>query len=49
MLQEYKKLNIKEELQKANLMGSDHFSSEFINKYIAQNIFDINPLLTNND
>lgn len=49
MLQEYKKLNIKEELQKVNLMGSEHFSNEFINQYISQNIFDINPLLTNND
>ncbi|MCH2194507.1 M15 family metallopeptidase [Kordia sp.] len=45
MLKEYRKLNIKEMLQKEKLMGSEHFSEEFINSYIKENILDINPEL----
>ncbi|MDH7445065.1 M15 family metallopeptidase [Aquimarina sp. 2201CG14-23] len=45
MLKEFKKLDIKTELQKAVLMGSSHFSSEFIQQYLNENILDINPKL----
>jgi len=45
MLKEYRKLNIKEMLQEAKLMGSEHFTEEFINSYIKENILDINPVL----
>ncbi|MEM6721383.1 MAG: M15 family metallopeptidase [Bacteroidota bacterium] len=45
MLKEYRKLNIKEMLQKEKLMGSEHFTEEFINAYIEENILDINPVL----
>ena len=45
MLQEYRKLNVKEMLQAEKLMGSEHFSERFINSYIKENILDINPEL----
>ena len=45
MLQEYRKLNIKEMLQAEKLMGSEHFNESFINSYIKENILDINPEL----
>ncbi|MBQ4822272.1 M15 family metallopeptidase [Aquimarina sp. MMG016] len=45
MLKEYQKLDIKTELQKAKLMGSSHFTEDFIQQYIKENIFDINPQL----
>jgi len=45
MLQEYRKLNVKEMLQAEKLMGSEHFSENFINSYIKENILDINPML----
>lgn len=45
MLKAYKKLDIKTELQKVNLLGSSNFTKEFIDQYIAENIFDINPSL----
>lgn len=45
MLKEYRKLDIKQMLQKEKLMGSDHFTRAFISKYISQNILDINPEL----
>jgi LAS superfamily LD-carboxypeptidase LdcB len=45
MLQAYRKLDIKEMLQKEKLMGSEHFSEAFINAYINENILDINPEL----
>jgi len=44
-LKDYKTLNISEILKKEALIGSDHFSEEFINQYINQNILDINPEL----
>ncbi|MBP2834045.1 M15 family metallopeptidase [Aquimarina sp. U1-2] len=45
MLQEYRTLNIKEELQNIKLLGSENFSDNFIRKYISQNILDINRYL----
>lgn len=45
MLAEYKKLDIKNILQKNNLMGSESFTNEFIEKYRNENILDINPQL----
>lgn len=45
MLKAYKKLDIKTELQKAKLLGSANFTKEFIDQYIAENIFDISPSL----
>ncbi|WP_299215562.1 M15 family metallopeptidase [uncultured Aquimarina sp.] len=45
MLKEFKKLDIKSELQKTVLMGSSNFTSEFIQQYMDQNVLDINPKL----
>ncbi|MDK7374841.1 M15 family metallopeptidase [Weeksella virosa] len=45
MLAAFKKLDIKTILQNNLLMGSENFSDEFIQKYINENIFDINPSL----
>ncbi len=45
MLKAYQKLDIHLELQKSNLIGSDFFTENFINQYIAENISDINPQL----
>ncbi len=45
MLKAYKKLDVKTELQKVKLLGSDFFTETFINQYITENIFDINPQL----
>lgn len=45
MLKEYKKLDIKTMLQQEKLMGSEHFTTAFIEGYIAENILDINPYL----
>ena len=45
MLKEYQKLNIKQELNKTKLIGSDYFTQSFINQYIKNNILDINPQL----
>ncbi|MFD0862669.1 M15 family metallopeptidase [Sungkyunkwania multivorans] len=45
MLKAYTKLDLKSMLQKEKLMGSDHFTEEFISRYIAENILDINPAL----
>jgi LAS superfamily LD-carboxypeptidase LdcB len=45
MLEEYKKLDIKKLLQTNKLMGSQHFSDEFISRYLKENILDINPAL----
>lgn len=43
ILEEYKKLDLKKILQSQKLMGSDHFTDDFINKYKKENILDINP------
>jgi LAS superfamily LD-carboxypeptidase LdcB len=45
MLEEYKKLDIRQILQEEKLNGSEHFSEAFIEKYWAENILDINPEL----
>lgn len=45
MLEAYKKLDIKNILQSNKLMGSEHFTDEFIEKYTNENILDINPSL----
>lgn len=45
MLKAYQKLNISEELKKSNLLGSTHFTPEFIDQYIKENVLDINPKL----
>ncbi|RZS91957.1 M15 family metallopeptidase [Aquimarina brevivitae] len=45
MLQAFQKIDVAKELQKINLVGSNHFDQEFINQYIAENILDINPFL----
>lgn len=44
-LEEYQKINLLEMLQKEKLSGSEHFTEDFINNYIEQNILDINPKL----
>jgi len=45
LLKQYRKLDIATELKKAKLLGSEHFSKTFINQYISENIYDINPKL----
>lgn len=45
MLESYKKMDLKKMLQTNKLMGSEHFTNEFISKYIQENILDINPSL----
>jgi hypothetical protein len=45
MLKAYQKLDITTELKKANLLGSNFFSEDFIKQYITENISDINPEL----
>lgn len=44
-LTEYKKLDIKTMLQSNNLLGSEHFTTQFIEEYIQNNVLDINPEL----
>lgn len=43
MLEEYKKLDIRQLLQEEKINGSEHFSEAFIEKYRTENILDINP------
>tara|TARA_Y100000815_G_scaffold275428_1_gene313501 strand:- start:536 stop:1270 length:735 start_codon:yes stop_codon:yes gene_type:complete len=44
---DYKKLDVAQVLQEQKLLGSDHFTPQFIEKYRSENILDINPdLLT---
>jgi LAS superfamily LD-carboxypeptidase LdcB len=45
MLKEYRQLDIKRILQEEKIMGSDYFSDSFMNRYISENILDINPEL----
>lgn len=45
MLQSYKKLNIKNILLEEKVLGNNYFSENFIKKYRAENILDINPKL----
>lgn len=45
MLQEYKKLDVKQILLEEKIKGAEHFSDAFITKYRTQNVLDINPEL----
>lgn len=45
MLTAFRKKNILRLLQDANFEGSEHFTSGFIQKYIQDNLLDINPIL----
>lgn len=45
MLQSYKKLSIKEILGEEKVLGNTHFSEDFVEKYVTENILDINPKL----
>jgi len=42
---EFQKIDIIELLVKENIMGVEYFSEKFFNKYIKENILDINPKL----
>ncbi len=44
-LKAYKNLDVKQLLQENQLMGSEHFNMEFVERYIQENISDINPEL----
>ncbi|SHI35395.1 D-alanyl-D-alanine carboxypeptidase [Mesonia phycicola] len=44
-LQKYKTLDILSILQKESLIGSEHFSKQFIQEYVFANVLDINPHL----
>lgn len=44
-LKEYQKLDIKKELQTQKLMGSEYFTDTFIDRYLTENVMDINPKL----
>ncbi|GGG28445.1 peptidase M15 [Dokdonia pacifica] len=44
-LKSYKELDIKVILQENKLLGSEHLTSAFIDRYIQENILDINPYL----
>lgn len=46
MLRAYKeKINVKQMLSEEKLLGNEHFSEAFVNKYVKENILDINPKL----
>jgi len=46
MLKEYKeKINVKKMLSEEKLLGSEHFSDDFIKRYYTENILNINPKL----
>ena len=45
MLKAYKKLDLKQILQKEAVAGSAYFTDDFITRYRKQNILDINPIL----
>ncbi len=47
MLKAYRNLNIKNILLEEKLLGSEYFTDEFIEKYIKENVLDINPVLIN--
>jgi len=44
-LEDYRKLDISKLLKLEGLLGSEYFDATFINKYITENILDINPEL----
>ncbi len=43
MLKAFIELDLKTVLQEEKIMGSEHFTDDFINKYLQENILDINP------
>lgn len=45
MLQEYKKLDVKQILLEEKILGAEHFTDPFIEMYRSENILDINPAL----
>jgi LAS superfamily LD-carboxypeptidase LdcB len=45
MLKQYLKIDLKSELKKYHLKGIEHFSDEFLEKYIKENVKGINPSL----
>jgi len=45
MLLAYKELDLKTILQEEKIVGSEHFTDNFITKYRKENILDINPKL----
>ncbi|NER12434.1 D-alanyl-D-alanine carboxypeptidase family protein [Leptobacterium flavescens] len=45
MLKEYRKIDIKEMLIKNELLGKEHLSDDFIDRYRRENVLDINPEL----
>lgn len=44
-LKAYQKLDIKNKLQTEKLLGSAHFTSAFIDRYLSDHVMDINPAL----
>ena len=44
-LKKYQKLDIKSILEEGNLKGSEYFETEFIVRYLKENLLDINPYL----
>lgn len=44
-LKAYRQLDIKSLLQTEKLMGSEHLTSTFIDRYLRDNVMDINPAL----
>lgn len=45
MLEAYRSLDVKQILFEENILGSEHFSDEFISRYRTEHILDINPML----
>lgn len=45
MLKAYRALDLKQVIREENILGSKYFTDEFISKYWAENILDINPIL----
>lgn len=45
MLREYRKLDIKQILLEERIKGASNFTDDFIQRYISDNIMDINPKL----
>ena len=45
-LKKYQKLEVKKLLQSSNqILGNENFSEKFIQKYISENVLEINPTL----
>lgn len=44
-LNKYQELDIKSKLESAKLLGSEHFTESFIDRYLQDNVMDINPTL----